>query len=482
MKRIQAGILVLVACWGCSSLDFFQYRENTGLYTVEKPEGYGSSRFGAHIAVTSVEREDFMAVSGGRGQKTVFYRLAVDGRLRNVSEDDPLDYYPTEAEESERNVKNRGSSASLVGLPVWARHTSDGRDTVSGCVAVGEPDAGNVTVFCQSHPNTYLNIKPGGLGQFGEELAAIRPGTAGGQWLLAAAGDDAFAVFSTEEDRSDIQAVDNISELAAGRVLSPDDEDLVFVAAAAHDDRDRYRILVFVQTAEHSAAFVPVGCIADDDTPGLGGIMVTGDLDGNGSDELVASAAKVDSRKDSVHIFDVAGMLADYRDGDPEMGAGVCDGEADGSVHAVAVIEPRDDDDVECRRCGFGTALAIGDIATDDGGPELAVGAHEATAKGVEEAGAVFIYRGWERSGVGEEFEDYDLAGRIFDSSPKEGKEFGGNLAIGPMAGRNELLVGVTSGGQVVVAFCTGVGNNIETGGDVTTNGDGKVVSTRCRQ
>ena len=47
MKYIHIGILFWVASLGCSSLDFFQYRENTGLYAVEKPDGYGSARFGA---------------------------------------------------------------------------------------------------------------------------------------------------------------------------------------------------------------------------------------------------------------------------------------------------------------------------------------------------------------------------------------------------------------------------------------------------
>ena len=70
----------------------------------------------------------------------------------------------------------------------------------------------------------------------------------------------------------------------------------------------------------------------------------------------------------------------------------------------------------------------------------------------------------------------------MFDSTPVAGKAFGESLGIAPMAGRNELLVGVTGGGKVFVAFCTGVGTNIEAGADVTRDGDGKVVSTRCRR
>jgi hypothetical protein len=491
MKLMKSVILVLIASTGCSSLNFFDYRENTGLMAVKKPDGYGSARFGAELAVTSTGDADYMAVSAGRGETTIFYQLAEDGVLRDL--DDVYQRYPTTTEDSgDRNASSRGSGAALAGLPVWTNGLGDNRKLVTGCIAVGEPDQANVVVDCQSVTSTYFDIHPG-RGEphskhFGQRLAAVRPGPDGGQWLLVAAGDNALAVYSSPQEHSDpidpTGPSERIVGLAAGRVH----DDLVYVAAGlVNTSSGRYRIRVFAQASENAAEFKPIGCIGDDDAPGLGEYMTTGDLDGDGSDELIAGAAKITARSNKVHIFDVAAMIDENisEEGDTDSDEGDTDPgeeEADGLLYRVAVLAPKAVDGVSCDdECGFGTALAVGDIATDDDGPELVIGAYKAEAKGVEDAGAAYVYRGWERDGSGNSFDRVKLAGQVFDSTPSGGKAFGDSLAIAPMAGRNELLVGVTGGGKVFVAFCTGVGNNIEAGADITRDGDGKVVSTRCR-
>jgi len=148
------------------------------------------------------------------------------------------------------------------------------------------------------------------------------------------------------------------------------------------------------------------------------------------------------------------------------------------TIAHAAVLQPGEGDlDVECEEdCEFGTTLVAGDIATDVNGMELVVGAPGAEVDGVKEAGAIYIYSTGDgyRSAV-------ELSGQVSDSTPEGGHRFGGGLAVAPMAGRNELLVGVTGKGQVVIAFCTGVGTDIEEGGDITTNASGSLVSTRCR-
>ena len=106
MKLMQTGMLVLIASTGCSSLNFFDYRENTGLYAVEKPDGYGSSMFGAQLATTSTGDADYMAVSAGRGKTTIFYQLTRDGVLRDL--DDVFQRYPSTTEDSgDRNTSSR---------------------------------------------------------------------------------------------------------------------------------------------------------------------------------------------------------------------------------------------------------------------------------------------------------------------------------------------------------------------------------------
>ena len=214
--------------------------------------------------------------------------------------------------------------------------------------------------------------------------------------------------------------------------------------------------------------------------------MTTGDLDGDGMDELVVGAGAVKGRTNNVHIYDGSRFSKRYVEERLNQGApGVCTG----TVLPAATLTPSAGEyDIACGRdCGYGEALAIGDIATDDNGPELAVGARSADVEGETEAGAVYIYRGWQRSAAaapgagGAVFDQFKLASQVFDSTPKSGNNFGASVAIAPMAGRNELLIGVSGTGKVVVAFCTGVGEDIEAGGDVTRDKDGKVISTRCR-
>jgi len=89
----------------------------------------------------------------------------------------------------------------------------------------------------------------------------------------------------------------------------------------------------------------------------------------------------------------------------------------------------------------------------------------------------VFVYRGAELLATGAA----EVAGRVADSAPEKGQRFGGGVAAAPMAGRVELLAGATGQGKLFIAYCTGVGEDIEAGADVTENAAGKVVSTRCR-
>ena len=65
------------------------------------------------------------------------------------------------------------------------------------------------------------------------------------------------------------------------------------------------------------------------------------------------------------------------------------------------------------------------------------------------------------------EEEEKTKGGIIIPDTAKEKPQEGKVIAVGK--------------GKVFIAFCTGVGENLEAGGDVTTNAEGDVVSTRCR-
>ena len=89
--RLILAILALTMLCGCSAFDYLQYRENTGLMVIEKPDGYGSARFGERLAVSSTSDKDLMAVSAGLGHTTLFYQLAEDGKIDNLENAIPGD-------------------------------------------------------------------------------------------------------------------------------------------------------------------------------------------------------------------------------------------------------------------------------------------------------------------------------------------------------------------------------------------------------
>ncbi len=470
MVALSAGLL------GCSFFDFFGYQDDAPLHVIDRPSGYPSARFGAEIApsaIRSARNVDLVGVSAGEGYPTVFYRLAEDGDLVDI--EDPWDEYSKNTLQCETD----GSGASLVGLPVW------GDDLRTGCVAIGETgEPRQVVIYCpedfHSEEITAAAVAAQDpvsdedyLRRFGQQLAAIRP-VEGQAWLLAAASEYFVVVCSAVGRCTDrlvpefagMQYPGEIVEIAAGRLS----DGRIWVAATTVDDSAAVavsRLHLFVQDAPLSPVFTQAACVNRSGEPGFAGRMAAGDLDRDGSDELVVSASHAEGRLPAVYVYDPAELAT----AGPE-----CSSDA---PEPLATIEPGDGPlDVVCGdSCDFGTVLAVGDIATDDDGPEVIVGGPGATVDGVTGAGAVWIYRGAELITGGQAV----VAGRVAHSSPVASSNFGGGLAVAPMAGRNELLAGMTGKGKLVVVFCTGVGEDLEAGGDVTTGAGGSVISTRCR-
>lgn len=481
MSSIMSPLVVgaaALALAGCSAFDFFGFEDNAPLHVVERPDDYPSANFGAEIAptshVTGDDQLDLVGVSAGRGYPTVFYRLAAGGKLVDV-EDPWRDFLL----DSPAQAGIDGSGASLVGLPRWDRGDGQYRH---GCVAVGEPlvadEYGRVTIICEDDPTALIEILSSVSGitddlqrrWFGHQLAAIRP-LDGENWLLAVATERVAEVFSSAAAHSQIAVpsfgtgdfLGEVSEIAAGRLA----DGRIFLAITTVDASEVSRLHLFTQDAPHGSSLPQVACVNRTGAAGFAGRMATGDLDRDGNDELLVSAAAVDDRQEVVYLYDVLAL---------EDAGSTCNSDA---PEPLTEVTPGDGPlSVTCEEgCGFGTALAIGDIATDDDGPEVIVGAPGAKVEGKRGAGAVFVYRGVEVFAGGA----VEVAGQVAHSSPSGGAGFGGGLAVAPMAGRNELLIGVTKKGQLVIAFCTGVGEDIEQGADVTSNASGTVVSTRCR-
>ncbi len=475
-NAIPLILTMFIVAGGCSFLDFFGYEDNAPLHVIQRPEGYPSVMFGAEIAPTFFRQgessADLVAVSAGTGYPTLFYRLSINGKLADV--EDPYNKYLSD---NELEAESLGSGSSLVGLPSWE---NDGLYT--GCVAIGEPMAGKVTIVCEQDKEIF-EIESGATGienldDFGLEMAGIRPSQGDG-WLLAVSSNTTITVFSSSStpgiDRSetvfplyDGSQAPPINEIAAGRLS--DGTFFVAVSTSNVQENEPSRIHLFVQDGPDSTGMTQVACLNRSSVVGFGGIMVTGDLDGDGNDELMTSqAAGAPNREDLVEIW----QIEDLVDAAP-----TCNSE---EIVPVATVVPGEGPlKISCDSgsdCEFGLSLAVGDIATDDGGPELIVGAPGAKVDGAAGAGAVYIFRGVDLISDG----TASPAGRIADSSPKKDYRFGGGVAVSPMAGRNELLVGATGKGRLIIAYCTGVGEDLEAGADVTTSAGGSVISTRCR-
>ena len=478
----RTAALALVAAallCGCTSRDFFGYRDDAPLHAIDRPGDFPTTTFGAAIAATYYRgpdgTADLAAISGGEATPTAFYRLSSNGDLVDV--EDPWDDYLMGDLQA---AKDAGSGAALAGLPTWAARTGGAVTLLTGCAAIGEPKIDNVHVRCPVGGED-IDLPGSATGEadaagFGGLLAAIPPSAGAADWLLAVGAERFVTVFSAASaaDRSApmYPSFDGVRERFVAAIAAGSLSDgRLFVAAAGADAvaGAPSRVHVFLQAAAHAEALAEVACVDRATDPAFGGAMAAGDLDLDGSDELIVSSGPADARVDAVYVYDVAALAA---------AAPTCHGDAPAPA---ATAKPGDGPlDIGCGAggsCDFGAALAVGDVATNDTGQELLVGAPGASVDGKRAAGAVYVFRGAELMAAG----TAAVAGRIADSAPEKGQRFGAAVAAVPMAGRMELFAGAAGKGKAFIAYCTGVGTDIEQGADVTRNAAGKVVSTRCR-
>ena len=156
-NAIPLILTIFIVPGGCSFLDFFGYEDNAPLHVIQRPEGYPSVMFGAEIAPTFFRQgessADLVAVSAGTGYPTLFYRLSINGKLTDV--EDPYNEYLSD---NEPEAEILGSGSSLVGLPSW-----ENGEFYTGCVAIGEPMAGKVTIVCEQDKEIF-QIESGATG------------------------------------------------------------------------------------------------------------------------------------------------------------------------------------------------------------------------------------------------------------------------------------------------------------------------------
>ncbi len=473
----SAAVLIVVSSTlaACSFFDFFGYEENTGLALIERPEGYQSARFGSRLAATSTPDRDLLAIGAGSRFQTSVFLTAQNGDLVDISS--PWDTFPGNPTVADLELSNTG--ADLAGLPVW------GDSSVTGCVGIGEPVdnadiAGEfeprVRVVCQAGSGLQTIVRPPEFGNsrdFGRHLAAVRPGV-DGPWLLAVASADYAMVFSSRFEHSDLVEPESLERVEIVDIVAGRLDAGRFFLALGGSSANTGGVYLFEQEGENSKEIRQLGCLTRPGEPGFGGNLAVGDINGDGRDDLAVSASTRDDRLDAVHVYDIRQLIGAMADA-----SNVAECVEDDGELSVTVTPTDGDLDVSCDGgCAFGTSLAIGDIATDNAGAELCIGAAYATVEGQRQAGAVYIYR---QVQDGEQSFSLALAGQVIDSAPEETHWFGGGLVVAPMAGRNELVVGATGKGDVYIAFCTGVGQDLTEGADVTGDAHGAIISTRCR-
>jgi hypothetical protein len=155
-------------------------------------------------------------------------------------------------------------------------------------------------------------------------------------------------------------------------------------------------------------------------SPSLGDALATGDVDGDGLDEIL------------VRDGDVVRLLK------PASGTGTC-APIPASAPTFRCSEERG---LGCAGADFGRAIAVGDL---DAAPprEIAIGAPAATVDGVAQTGAVLIFD------PGGALRDLRALGDL-----ETGAGYGGALAIGAVAAQDTLFVGARGKGAGYAVWC----------------------------
>lgn len=176
-----------------------------------------------------------------------------------------------------------------------------------------------------------------------------------------------------------------------------------------------------------------VGCL--EGSPGFGETLATGDLDLDGATDVLASDGG------TVRVF-----LGKDR---PTAMAPIAECGATWPASSI-VLRCEDFGAVSgCASADFGRSIAVGDFDVD-GRPDVAVGAPNATAEGVANAGAVFLFTPTV-SGPNPVV-DVRFAGR-----PVESGAFGYAVASGKVGGQDTLAATALGEGRTYVLWCTGL-------------------------
>jgi hypothetical protein len=437
-----AAVVLAAVLHACDPTVFDDLRDDAPVRVVEAPGAYPRGGFGGTLttwAATTMDGTPVARLAVGAGADTPTYVYAAwDGQ--GIALDPALARHCDEAGECEL-----GAGAAMAGVPTWRGRRS--------CLALGAPTSSFILVRCEDMPEVIERVAGPVSSEFGAAIAALPLGYAPGELLasapLAGAGltgavyrvSAAGGVVPLDLSAGTVGGVSGLGEALVAAAL-PGGEALL--AARARTGTGRR---VVVARLDAAGAATVVSCL--DGPAGFGGAMALGDVDADGTPDLVlGDAADLPSRAESVALYDGAALLA----------AGGCPG-APPAPRVLACQEARG---VACAGSGFGASLAIGDL-DGDGDGDLVVGAATATVRGASQAGAVFLIP----TGAGG-LPDPAMADALTASTPEASARLGAAVAVFRSRGRDEVVAGAPGSDEVFVFPCSGL------------PGDGPEVGERC--